>query len=67
MKSIAHDTRLVRMFRVNATQTTVRPQKILPMHQQEGFGLVTLVVVTLVCAVMACVLFYGAWIVTPPL
>ena len=66
MKSIAHDTRLARMFRVNATQTTVRPQKILPMAQQEGFGLCTWVV-TLLCAIGACVLFYGAWIVTPPL
>ena len=64
MKIIAQDSLLVRMFRVNATQTTVRPQKILPMAQQEGFGLCTWVV-TLVCAVMACVLFYGALVVVP--
>ena len=65
MKSIAHDTRLVRMFRVNATQTTVRPQKIIGMHKQEGN--LGRLIATLICAIGACVLFYGAWIVTPPL
>lgn len=72
MKSIAHDTRLLKASRLALSvalthdKANLRPQKILPMDQPRKSDL-WLYGATLLCVIAAAVLFVGAWIATPPL